>query len=123
MTFKVGDIISPDETVKWGGTPLLIWNEMRIVKYNPVTKKAAVFTKSGRLISNFNLDQITGCPFKVVNLPEYDAVLCLSKPRKEMLLSILKTYPRNMREPFETNGEFQEHLAELDKLIKEIEIS
>lgn len=40
---------------------------------------------------------------------------------KALLLKVLKDYPRNMREPFETNGEFQQHLKEVDSLIRKVE--
>lgn len=40
---------------------------------------------------------------------------------KGLLLKVLKDYPRNMREPFETNGEFQQHLKEVDSLIRKVE--
>lgn len=40
----------------------------------------------------------------------------------KLILYILNNYPRNMREPFETNGEFELHLNEVDSLINKIKV-
>ncbi|YP_010843336.1 hypothetical protein ACQ27_gp452 [Klebsiella phage K64-1] len=48
-------------------------------------------------------------------------IIVLSEKEKKLVLSVLKEYPRNMREPFETNSEFEEHLNDIDLLISKIE--
>ncbi len=45
----------------------------------------------------------------------------LSKEERELLLQVLNEYPRNMREPCESNGEFEEHLKRVDALIKKVQ--
>lgn len=42
----------------------------------------------------------------------------INNKEKELIISILKSYPRNMRELFETNYEFNLHIAEVDNLLK-----
>jgi len=46
------------------------------------------------------------------------AQLNLTIEKMKMLLSLVEEYPRNMREPFESNGDFKEHLKNVD-LIKD----
>ena len=45
------------------------------------------------------------------------AQLNLTIEKMKMLLSLVEEYLRNMREPFESNGDFKEHLKNVD-LIK-----
>lgn len=47
--------------------------------------------------------------------------LNLTIERMKILLSLVENYPRNMRQPFETNGEFQDHLKSVDSIKNDIE--
>lgn len=47
----------------------------------------------------------------------------LTNEETKLLLHIISNYPRNMREPFETNGEFEEHLKQVDALLSKVVIS
>lgn len=47
----------------------------------------------------------------------------LTDEETKLLLYIISNYPRNMREPFETNGEFEDHLKQVDELISKLVIS
>lgn len=49
------------------------------------------------------------------------ANLNLTIEKMQLLLSLVEEYPRNMREPFETNGDFENYLQKVDCIKSAIE--
>lgn len=47
--------------------------------------------------------------------------ITLTIEEMKVLLSLIEEYPRNMREPFETNGDFENHLKKVDAIKSTIE--